>query len=69
MGALKLTFLSLAALCLTTLVSCTTTSGSFCSISHPIRLSKKTVDALTDAEVKEILTHNRTGQKLCGWRQ
>jgi len=44
------------------------TKGSFCAIETPIRLSAPAVAALSDAEVKTILTHNRTGQKLCGWR-
>jgi hypothetical protein len=50
------------------LASCTTTKGSFCAIESPIRLAPAAVAALSDAEVKVILAHNRTGQKLCGWR-
>lgn len=50
------------------LVGCTTTSGSFCAIEKPTRLSTKAIAALSDAEVKTILAHNETGQKLCGWK-
>lgn len=50
------------------LAACTATKGSFCAIESPIRLSSATVAALSDAEVKTILAHNRTGQTLCGWK-
>ena len=50
------------------LASCQTTKGSFCEISQPIRLSAQAVAALSDAEVKSLLAHNRKGQKLCGWK-
>lgn len=59
--------LTLAALL--ALVACTTTKGSFCAIEHPIRLSKATIAALSDAEVKAILSQNETGKKLCGWKR
>lgn len=47
------------------LAACQTTSGSYCAISKPIRLSDAAVDALSDAEVERILTHNEQWQKLC----
>lgn len=50
------------------LAGCQTTSGSFCAISHPIRLSQTAIAALSDAEVSAILAQNEKGQKLCGWR-
>lgn len=50
------------------LAACTTTKGSFCAIESPIRLSSAAVAALSDAEVKTILAHNRKGAALCGWR-
>lgn len=50
------------------LVGCTTAKGSFCSVSSPIRLSAKAVDAISDEEAKTVLAHNRKGEKLCGWR-
>jgi hypothetical protein len=49
------------------LAGCQTTGGSFCDIARPIRLTKQTVAALSDAEVKQVLALNRKGQKLCGW--
>lgn len=57
-----------ALLAFVTLAGCTTASGSFCSVARPIRLTKPTVQALTDAEVKEILSLNTTGERLCGWK-
>ena len=53
---------------LVALAGCTTASGGFCAVSSPLRLSTKAVDALSDAEARALLTHNRKGQKLCGWR-
>lgn len=52
------------------LVGCQTVpSGSFCQIAKPIRPSSATIDALSDAEVKALLSHNLKGAKLCGWRK
>ncbi|UVK37625.1 hypothetical protein LHFGNBLO_004688 [Mesorhizobium sp. AR10] len=50
------------------LAGCTTATGGFCAVSSPLRLSTKAVDAISDAEVRALLAHNRKGQKLCGWR-
>ena len=49
--------------------SCQTSSGDFCDIASPIRVSSQQVDRLSDAEVTRILAHNRRGQELCGWRR
>ncbi|PBB96444.1 hypothetical protein [Mesorhizobium sp. WSM3862] len=50
------------------LAGCTTDKGGFCAVSSPIRLSAAAVAALSDAEVRAILAHNRKGAALCGWR-
>lgn len=50
------------------LTACTTTKGSFCQISNPIRLSGETVGHLSDAEAASILAHNEKGAALCGWK-
>lgn len=50
------------------LVGCTTAKGSFCTIASPIRPSAETIAAMSDAEVREVLAHNKRGQALCGWR-
>ncbi|RWL45292.1 MAG: hypothetical protein EOR60_15220 [Mesorhizobium sp.] len=47
---------------------CTTTKGGFCAVAGPQRPSVAAVDAMTDAQVKALLAHNRTGQQLCGWK-
>jgi hypothetical protein len=47
---------------------CTSTSGSFCQISKPLRLSQQAIGAMSDVEVREALAHNRKGEKLCGWK-
>lgn len=55
-------------LALFVLVACQHAGGSFCSIAKPIRPTKETVSVLTDAEVAAILSHNKKGSKLCGWK-
>lgn len=42
--------------------------GSFCGIAKPIRPSQKTIDAMSDREVKELLSYLETGRKLCKWK-
>lgn len=59
---------ALALVLLLALAGCQTAKGSFCQISSPQRFSAQAVDAMTDAEVKDVLAHNRKGQKLCGWK-
>lgn len=53
---------------LAAVAGCTTVKGGFCTVSSPLRLSAAAVDALSDAEVKALLAHNRKGEKLCGWK-
>lgn len=50
------------------LIGCTTAKGSFCTIAQPIRPSASTIAAMTDAEVRDVLAHNRKGAALCGWK-
>ena len=52
---------------LAVMAGCTTVKGGFCAVSSPLRLSATAVEALSDAEVKALLAHNRKGEKLCGW--
>lgn len=47
---------------------CPATTGSFCAISKPIRLSEQTVATMSDAEVSDTLAHNEKGAALCGWK-
>lgn len=47
---------------------CTTTKAGFCALASPQRPSAAAVDAMTDAQVRALLAHDRTGQKLCGWK-
>ena len=47
---------------------CQTAKGSFCTIAQPIRPSASTIAAMTDAEVRDVLAHNRKGAALCGWK-
>lgn len=57
-------------LLLTVILSgCVSSGGSFCQISHAIRLNPEVVDTMTDAEVNAALAHNLKGKKLCGWKE
>ncbi|TPM38151.1 hypothetical protein [Mesorhizobium sp. B2-3-4] len=56
------------ALVLAATAGCTTAKGGFCAVSSPLRLSVGAVDALSDAEVKPLLAHNRKGERLCEWK-
>lgn len=49
------------------MAGCVAAKGGFCAVSSPLRLSAVTVEALSDAEVRALLAHNRKGEKLCGW--
>lgn len=42
--------------------------GAWCDIERPIRLSPGRIDAMTDAEVKAAVAHNRHGAAECGWK-
>jgi len=48
---------------------CATTTApvqpDFCATAKAIYVGKD--DVITDATAREILEHNLTGQKLCGW--
>lgn len=50
------------------IAGCTTSSGSFCAVEHPIRLSAEAIAALSDGEVNQVLAHNEKGQRLCRWQ-
>lgn len=50
------------------LTACTTTKGSFCQISSPIRMSADTIDHLQDDEIGDLVAHNEKGERLCGWK-
>lgn len=50
------------------LAACQTSSGDWCDIAKPIRLSHEAIDAMSDSEVAAVLAHNRKGEAMCGWR-
>jgi hypothetical protein len=50
------------------LTSCAGTgraNNSYCQIAKPIMIGPE--DALSDTTAREVLEHNRTGRKICGW--
>lgn len=64
MGALKI----FAFFAMILLAACQTVQGDFCDIAKPFRPTASQVDAMTDAQVRELLAHNEKGRKLCGWK-
>lgn len=40
-------------------------NNSYCQIAKPIYIAPE--DVLTDTTAREVLEHNRTGKKICGW--
>ncbi len=58
-------------LCLIPLLTACTTNGPVteattgCAWTRPIRVSRQ--DQLTDLTARQILSHNETGRRLCGW--
>ncbi len=51
------------------LAGCTATGGSYCSIAKPIRPTAEDVNVISDQLVQDVLTHNKQGAALCGWKQ
>lgn len=41
-------------------------ASEFCAVAKPIYLAQ--ADDLTVETLKEIIGHNETGRKLCGWK-
>lgn len=42
--------------------------GDFCDIAKPLRPTAEQIDAMSDAQVREMLAHNRKGLALCRWK-
>lgn len=43
-------------------------ASSYCDIARPLRLSEAAIDAMSDAEARDVLAHNRKGEALCAWK-
>lgn len=57
-----------AFLLLAALAGCQTAKGNFCAIAEPVRPSADAIVTLSDTDVKALLSHNRKGTRLCGWK-
>lgn len=55
-------------LSLVLLAGCQTSSGTFCDLAKPIRMTPEQIATLTDDQVRQFLGHNRRGESECGWR-
>lgn len=60
---LKTSALIIAALLL---AGCSATAGNFCQVSAPIRPSAS--DSLTAGTARQLLEHNRYGERVCSWK-
>ena len=49
----------------TLLASCAGSGGADCEAWRPILVAE--ADMLTPQTARQILAHNRTGRRLCGW--
>ena len=49
----------------TLLTSCAGTGGAGCDAWRPVLVAE--ADTLTPETARQILAHNRTGRRLCGW--
>jgi hypothetical protein len=58
--------------CLLSMLSASCQSGPradvWCATNDPHRPSKAEIAAMSDARVKQVLAHNRLGQKRCQWK-
>jgi hypothetical protein len=76
MGPIKAALLALYVVVLIGLAiflgGCSTTkappSTSWCDLNKPFRPTEQSFAAMDDDEVAEALSHNKYGQKACGWR-
>lgn len=69
MGALRLSIVGATLIALAIATGCSSTvKGTFCTVASPIRPTASTIAAMTDAEVRDVLAHNRKGAALCGWK-
>lgn len=46
-------------------VAIASTAPDFCATAKPIYINKG--DVIVDDTARQILAHNKTGRKLCGW--
>ena len=53
------------ALLLTSCAGIGSVNNSYCQVAKPILIGKD--DTLSDTTARQILQHNLTGKKLCGW--
>ncbi len=42
------------------------TAAEFCAVARPLTI--ETADSLTPTTARQFLAHNRTGERLCGWK-
>lgn len=47
---------------------CTTPGGSFCTVSKQITPTPADVEVISAPLTGQLVVHNETGAKLCGWK-
>lgn len=46
--------------------ACASATDSLCVASRPIVLTDATIEAMTEAELRQVYVHNETWERLCG---
>lgn len=49
------------------LAGCQSSTGTFCALATPIRLSLPTITVMSPSDLRAVLAHNEKGRRLCGW--
>lgn len=43
-------------------------TADWCAVNRPIRPTAADVETMSDGTARQLLEHNQTGAKLCGWK-
>jgi hypothetical protein len=65
----RIVWLLMLAAVLMGVTACQSTSGSFCAIAPRLYYHQQVYDAMNDAEARNTLTYQRTGERLCRWKK
>lgn len=54
-------------MCVMSFVTGCATTADWCSSNRPIRPTAEEVETMSGGAARQLLEHNRTGAKVCGW--
>lgn len=52
----------------TSFVAGCATTADWCATNRPIRPTAAEVETMSDGTARQLLEHNRTAAKVCGWK-